>query len=80
MTDLLIRKLDPVTKRRLQDRARKSGKSLSDEAKELLRTALTEGRPERPVGTALLEHFKGLGPVELDLPRRDEMPRPPGIE
>ena len=75
MSDLLIRDIDPKLKRRLEARARRSGRSLSEEAKALLGRGLVERRPERPVGTALVELFKLVG-VELDV-ARDETPRPP---
>lgn len=80
MPDLLIRKLDPDLKRMLEQRAKKSGKSLSDEVKALLNHVLAEQVTERPVGTALVEHFRDLGPIELDIPRRDELPKPPSFE
>ena len=80
MTDLLIRKIDPDLKRMLEQRAKKSGKSLSDEVKGLLNHVLAERVAERPIGTALVEHFRDLGPIELDIPRRDELSTPPDLE
>lgn len=71
MTDLLIRKLDPELKRKLRERAKKSGRSLSDEVKALLNRALAEKGVERPLGTALVEHFRGVRPVELEIDRSE---------
>ncbi|MFL5016891.1 MAG: FitA-like ribbon-helix-helix domain-containing protein [Rhizobium sp.] len=79
MSDLLIRNIDLKLKRRLEARARRHGHSLSEEAKALLNRGLAESRHGRPVGTALLEHFGPLRPVELEVPRRD-MPIPPSFE
>lgn len=80
MSDLLIRNLDPELKRRLEEQARRDGRSLSEEAKLLLNRGLKESAPGRPVGTALVEHFRSAGPIELGLPRR-ELPRvPPDFE
>jgi len=76
MSDLLIRNIDPKLKRRLEARARRSGRSLSEEAKALLTRGMIESRPKRPVGTALVDLFKSAGPVEIDV-ARDEVPRPP---
>lgn len=76
MTDLLIRSIPAELKRRLQARARRSGRSLSDEAKALLNRGLIESKPGRPVGSALVELFASVQPVELEI-ARDEMPRPP---
>jgi plasmid stability protein len=75
MSDLLIRNIDPRLKRRLEARARRSGRSLSEEAKALLSRGMVESRPGRPIGTALVELFRST-PIELDV-ARDEMPRPP---
>jgi plasmid stability protein len=75
MSDLLIRNIDPRLKRRLEARARRSGRSLSEEAKDLLSRGMVESRPGRPIGTALVELFRST-PIELDV-ARDEMPRPP---
>lgn len=80
MPDLLIRNLEPDLKRLLEVSARAHGKSLSDEAKALLNRALAEDRPRRPVGTALVEHFRTVRPVDFDIPR-DELPEhPPALE
>jgi antitoxin FitA len=80
MSDLLIRNIDPKLKRRLRARARQSGRSLSEEAKLLISRAMVETGPGRPVGTALVELFRSVGPVELEVPR-DETPRtPPDFE
>ncbi|MGV1015138.1 MAG: FitA-like ribbon-helix-helix domain-containing protein [Methyloceanibacter sp.] len=76
MTDLLIRDIDPRLKRRLEARARRSGRSLSEEAKILISRALAERRPARGLGSTLVELFSLVGPVELD-ERRAEKPRPP---
>lgn len=37
MTNLLVRDIDPTLKRKLEERARAHGRSLSDEAKALIR-------------------------------------------
>lgn len=80
MSDLLIRNIEPRLKQRLKDQARRDGKSLSEEAKTLLGEALARREPEKPLGTALVEHFRGLGRIELDIPRRDELPEAPDFE
>jgi antitoxin FitA len=54
MPELLIRNIDPHLKRRLEASARRHGRSLSEEAKILLRKALPKSA-ERKMGTALLE-------------------------
>ena len=76
MSDLLIRNIDPKLKRRLEARARKSGRSLSEEAKTLISKALAETSLRRGLGTELAERFRAVGTLELELPS-DEPPRPP---
>ncbi len=79
MSDLLIRNIDPELKRRLEELARRDGRSLSDEAKLLLNRGLGESLPGRPVGTALVELFRSIGPLEIEA--RRELPRvPPDFE
>lgn len=48
MSDLLVRKLTPALRRQIQERARKNGCSLSEEAKTLIQRGLTA--PERSPG------------------------------
>jgi antitoxin FitA len=57
MTDLLIRNIDPHLKRQLQESARSHRRSLSEEARMLLKKALLEPPDKRKMGTALLELF-----------------------
>ena len=80
MADLLIRNIDTKLKRRLEARARRSGRSLSEEAKALIGRAMTETDPARGLGTELVELFRSVGPLELE-ERRPEAPRlPPDFE
>ena len=60
MTDLLIRNIDPHLKRRLADRARSHGRSWSEEARVLLKRALSEPSDKRKMGKVLF----GLVPEE----------------
>ena len=50
MPDLLIRNIKPQLKRKLAERARKHGHSLSAEAKEILQRGLAIASPERNLG------------------------------
>jgi plasmid stability protein len=76
MSDLLIRNIDPKLKRRLEARARRSGRSLSEEAKALIGRAMAETEPTRGLGSELVKRFRAVGSLELELPG-DEAPRPP---
>ena len=65
MTDLLIRNIDPHLKRQLQESARSHRRSLSEEARMLLKKALLEPPDKRKMGTALLELFPTRGRIGL---------------
>ena len=80
MSDLLIRDIDRNLKRRLEERARRSGRSLSEEAKVLLGRAMAESPPTRGLGTALVERFRSIGGVELEEPPDYPPRRPPDFE
>jgi hypothetical protein len=53
MTDLLIRNIEPSLKQQLEKRARKHGRSLSEEAKALIRHGVSEKESEAGFGTRL---------------------------
>ena len=53
MSDLLIRKLTPALRRRIQERAKKNHRSLSDEAKSLIQRGLASPASSRGLGTRL---------------------------
>lgn len=59
MADLLIRNVEAELKRQIEERARVHRRSLSAEAKLLIRKGISESRPdpddERKLGTAMLE-------------------------
>ena len=76
-TTLTIRRLDPVVKNRLRLRAARHGRSMEEEARRILSTAVERraGPPTNAFG-ALHRRFAALGGVELDLPAR-EPGRPP---
>jgi plasmid stability protein len=76
MADVLIRDMDPQLKRRLQERARAHGRSLSEEAKEIIRDKLSEEADQRKLGT---EMFNMMRPEDrgddLVFEYRGEMPK-----
>jgi plasmid stability protein len=80
MTDLLIRNIDPKLKRRLEARARRSGRSLSEEAKALISRAMAETQPARGLGTELVKLFRAVGPVEIEERPFQAPRRPPDFE
>jgi plasmid stability protein len=66
MAQVIVRNLEDSVKRKLQRRAAKHGRSLSEEVREILREAVKdEDKPEKGLGTRIAERFRGL---ELDAP------------
>ena len=79
MATIVIRKLDPAVKRKLQIRAALNGRSMEAEAREALSELVIDNpRPARPSGlaTAIHKRFAKFGGVELDIPPRTFSTRP----
>ncbi|WP_449425126.1 FitA-like ribbon-helix-helix domain-containing protein [Rhodanobacter lindaniclasticus] len=77
---MTIRNLDDDLKTLLRLRAARHGKSMEEEARSILRTALV-GRVEDDSGAALYAAIRArvepLGGVELELPPREAQREPP---
>lgn len=71
MASLTIRKLDESLKKKLRLRAARNGRSMEDEARRILRTALAE-KPAEDVdlGTEIHRRFARFKIAELDVPPR----------
>lgn len=78
MPTLTIRQLDERTKARLRVRAAHHGRSMEEEAREILRSALRDSSSVTGnLAEAIRRRFAPFGGLELELPRRDavrEMP------
>jgi len=80
MASITIRRLPETTKRRLRIRAARNGRSMEQEARELLETSLARADSEpEDVGEAIRRRFAPLGGVNLKIPARGPM-RDPGIK
>lgn len=78
MTALTIRRLDDAIKAQLRIRAAHHGRSMEEEAREILRRALEkEGPRPRNLAHAIRGRFARLGGVELRTPRREPLRQPP---
>jgi plasmid stability protein len=81
MATLTIRQLDEKTKTRLRVRAAHHGRSMEEEAREILRSSLTTSSPVTVnLADTIRRRFAKLGGVELQLPRRDTMRRAPKFD
>lgn len=79
MASIIIRKLPESTKRRLRLRAARNGRSMEQEARELLEAGLAQPESEpKDLGEAIRRIFAPLGGVDLRIPPRGPM-RDPGI-
>ncbi len=62
MAQLVVRDLEEEVKRRLQRLARRHGRSMEAEAREILRAAVSaERREPGPLGKRLASRFAGIG-------------------
>lgn len=78
MASITIRKLDESTKARLRIRAANHQRSMEDEARTILRTALAaDTSTPSNIATSIRSRFKALGGIDLSLPPRDAMRTPP---
>lgn len=78
MASITIRNLDDRTKDRLRVRAAYHKRSMEDEARTILRSALDEEAPmQRNLAEAIGARFRPLGGVELRLPPREPVREPP---
>ena len=77
LTDFIIRNLDIELQKRLRARAASHGRSMEDEAREILSAALSiDAAPSRTLAEAIRARIASLGAVELELPQREPMPPP----
>ena len=78
MASITIRKLDDEVKARLRIRAAGNGRSMEEEARLILREAVTDERAApKDLAKFTRECFAPFGGVELELPPREPMREPP---
>jgi plasmid stability protein len=81
MATLTIRQLDEKTKIRLRVRAAHHGRSMEEEAREILRSALSASSPVKGnLAEAIRRRFVEFGGIELQFPDRDCVRRNPGFD
>jgi antitoxin FitA len=77
MAVMTIRNIDEAIKKRLRMRAAVNGRSMEDEARDILRSALsTDVARPRDLGRAISERFRKLGGVELPDVSREAIRQP----
>ena len=80
MASITIRNLDDEVKRRLRVRAAEHGRSMEEEAREILRKVVGQEKPAHNLAAAIRERVAPLGGVELDLPQREPMRELPAFD
>ena len=62
MAQLVVRNLEQSVKTKLQRRAKRHGRSMEEEVREILRNAAKdETKPSKGLGTEISELFRGIG-------------------
>jgi plasmid stability protein len=78
MASITIRQLEETTKRKLRLRAARHGRSMEQEAREILKTAVNQGEEQPDLVEAIRRRFAKYGGVDLKIPPRGPI-RDPGI-
>lgn len=80
MASITIRRLDDAVKAKLQLRAASHGRSMEEEAREILRAGLrAKDAPRRNLAESIRRYVEPFGGVELTLPPREAIRRPPKL-
>jgi plasmid stability protein len=81
VASITIRNLDEATKQKLRVRAAEHGRSMEEEARNILRAAVGQGPEEElDIVASFRRRFEPLGGVELELPPREPMREPPDFD
>jgi plasmid stability protein len=81
MAAITIRNVDDALKKRLRLQAAAHGRSMEEEARAILRAALSaEAAGSTKLGSALRDLFQPVGGVDLDIPEREPMRPPPTFD
>ena len=81
MASITVRNLDDGLKRRLRIRAAERGRSMEQEARDILKAALNEdAAPSTNLGTAIHRLFRPFGVENLEIPPREPMREPPQFD
>jgi antitoxin FitA len=80
MASITIRNLDDNLKRRLRIRAAEHGRSMEEEAREILRVVVGRPAPPANMAAAIRARVAAFGGADLTLPPRDPMREPPVLD
>jgi plasmid stability protein len=77
---MTIRNLDEKLKARLRIQAAKHGRSMEDEARDILRSALSTASTRASLVKSIRRRIESLGGVDLPTAVREAMREPPNFE
>lgn len=77
MSQMTLRNIDDALKRLLRIRAAHNGRSMEEEARQILRQALASDAAPRDLGAAIHGRFAAVGGVDLEIPPREAGRAPP---
>jgi plasmid stability protein len=80
MASITIRNLDDDVKRRLRVRAAEHGRSMEEEARDILRRVVGQPSSPKNLGQAINARFAAVGGIDLALTKRGSMRPTPGFE
>lgn len=80
MGSITIRNLDDDVKRRLRVRAAEHGRSMEEEAREILRQVVTRPTQLCDLGQSIHGRFAEVGGIDRPQPKRSEMRPTPSLE
>ena len=80
MATMTIRNLDDAVKQRLRMRAARHGRSMEDEARDILRSSLsTESARSGSLVESIRARIEPLGGIDLELTSRGPVRKPPKL-
>lgn len=79
MASITIRNLEDGIKQRLRVRAAEHGRSMEEEAREILRRVTAESAPPQDLAAAIRARVAPAARAELELPPRQPMRVPPRL-
>jgi plasmid stability protein len=79
MASITIRNLEDEIKQRLRVRAAQHGRSMEEEAREILRRVMGEAAPPRDLAAAIRARLAPADRVDIALPAREPMREPPDL-
>jgi plasmid stability protein len=79
VASITIRNLDDDIKQRLRVRAAEHGRSMEEEARDILRRVMTDAASPRDLAAAIRARVTAAARAELKLPARDPLREPPQL-